>query len=116
MRAVFCMPGVPEPIDAGARRQMAVFDELGPRARAAFRDARNDFDVPDLARHLRIHGVHHDVATALRRRDLTPSEVDFDELLAMEVERYDAELTGEREREIGRAIRAPIRASNGRRS
>jgi len=77
------------------RREMAAFDELSPEARAAFRDARQQFGVRDVVSLVQSRGCPPAVKQALEQRGLLPYQVEGDWIVAETVRQLDAKHTND---------------------
>jgi hypothetical protein len=89
------LPAAEETDVERARRDMAVFDRLEPEARAAFRDACQQFGVRDVVELIETRGAPWAVKEALSRRGLLPYQVGTDGVVAETVRQLDARHTND---------------------
>lgn len=76
-----------------ARREMAAFDALSPEAKAAFRDARQQFGVRDVVGLVQSRGCPPAVKQALSLRGLLPYQAGTDGIVAEVVRHLDEKHT-----------------------
>jgi hypothetical protein len=92
-------PGLPDP---EAVREMAVFDSLSPPARAAFREARQQFSASSLRGQIEMKGCPRAIAEGLRAEGRLPAQLGVDGILVLVVagldQQYTAQFYAEKER------------------
>jgi len=95
------LPPDPTKPDPRARSEMKAFDSLGPEARAAFRDASQQFSAAEVVDLITSRGATPALVEAARARGLLPYQLGRDGMVAVTVHQLDTKHTNDFNREKG---------------